>query len=155
MKEILTMGDITEDFTRLNIKVVKTYKGEDYGVYEVTEEEFEILCKDEQNENGFDNCGWRYAIGSNKNQPDKKIIINKKEIIAWYDDSNDFDNKEERECYLKEHNGVMPLERFSSLLDYLCYEMGCSSPRNVCALAVDLAKYNNIKLSELFKIYQG
>lgn len=49
----------------------------------------------------------------------------------------------------------MPLEEFYDLLQYLCDEMGCSSPRNVCALTKDLAKYNNMKLSELFLKYQG
>ena len=42
-----------------------------------------------------------------------------------------------------------------NLLSYLCDEVGASTFKNVCALTIDLAKYNNMKLSELFEIYQG
>lgn len=44
MKEILTMGNVTNDFKRLGVEVRQTYNGEEYGVCEVTEEEFKALC---------------------------------------------------------------------------------------------------------------
>ena len=155
MKEILTMGKIINDFKRLGIKVRQTYNGEEYGVCEVTEEEFEILCNEPDIEDAWNDCGWRYCEGSNQDIPEQRILLNGKEIIAWYDDSEDFENEEEKEAYLKECGGTMPLEVYNNLLEYLCDYMGCSQPRNVCALTKDLAKYNNIKMSELFKIYQG
>lgn len=155
MKEILTMGNVTNDFKRLGVEVRQTYNGEEYGVCEVTEEEFKILCNEPDTEGTWDDCGWRYCEGSNQAMPEQKILLNGKEIIAWYDDSEDFEDEEEKQWYLEENGGVMPLEEFSDLLQYLCDEMGCSQPRNICALTKDLAKYNNIKLSELFKIYQG
>ena len=46
MKEILVLGDVTNDFRRLGIDVRQTYKGEKYGVCEVTEEEYEVLCSE-------------------------------------------------------------------------------------------------------------
>jgi hypothetical protein len=156
MIEILTMGNVTKDFKRLGIEVRQTYAGEDYGVCEVTDEEFKLLC-DEPDDvpDSWEDCGWRHCEGSNQEKPTQRVLIKNQEIIAWYDDSYDFDSEEEKQAYLKEHNGVMPLESYSNLLNYLCEEMGCSQPRNICALAKDLAKYNNIKLSELFKKYQG
>lgn len=153
MKEILTFGDITKDFLRLDVEIRQTYDSEDYGVCEVTEEEFKILCDDGETDVTWQDGGWRYNEGSNQGIPNNKVIINNKEIIAWYDDSSDFDSEEEKQEYLKEY-GTIPLEQYRDLLTYLCDEMGCSQPRNVCALTKDLAKYNNIKLSELFRKYQ-
>ena len=156
MKEILTFGDLTKDFNRLGVELRQTYKGEDYGVCEVTEEEFITLDNDKpEREDTWEEGGWRYCKGSNQIEPNQKVLINNKEIIAWYDGSNDFDSEEEREYYLSQHKGIMPLENYKDLLTYLYYEMGCSQPRNVCALTKDLAKYNNMKLSEFFKKYQG
>lgn len=156
MIEILTMGDVTKDFARLGIEVRRTYNGADYGVCEVTEDEFKILCNEPDDIFGvWEDCGWRYCESSNQDKPTQKVLIKNKEIIAWYDDSIDFDGEEEKQEYLEKNDSVMPLEKFHNLLQYLCDEMGVSQPRNVCALTKDLAKYNNIKLSELFKQYQG
>ena len=46
-------------------------------------------------------------------------------------------------------------DEYDTLLDYMCDEIGASQPRNVCALAVDLARANGISMAELFSIYQG
>lgn len=140
MIEILIMGDVSKDFKRLGVKLNQTYSGPEYGVCEVTEEEFKILCDEPDIKDTWVNCGWRYCKGSNQEKPSQKVLINNKEIIAWYDDSLDFDSEE---------------ERFGDLLTYFVIEMGVCQPKNICALSVDLAKYNNIKLSELFNIYQG
>lgn len=154
MIEILTMGNIEDDFRRLGITLRETYNGSDYGVCEVTEEEFKKLCDEPDDLYGaWEEGGWRYCKGSNQGIPTKKVLIMNKELVAWYDDSLDFDSEEEREEYLKDNNDVS--EKFHDLLQYLCDEMGCSQPRNVCALTKDLAKYNNMKLSELFLKYQG
>lgn len=156
MKEILIIGKVQDDFKRLGITLRQTYSGADYGVCEVTEEEFKILCDEPEDIYGaWEEGGWRYCEGSNVEEPQQKVLIANREITAWYDESKDFDSEEEKQIYLEENGGVIPLEEFHDLLQYLCDEMGCSSPRNVCALTKDLAKYNNMKLSELFKIYQG
>lgn len=156
MEEILVMGKVKRDFKRLGIEFRQTYNGTDYGVCEVTEEELKILCYEPDDVLGvWEEGGWRYCKGSNQDKPTQKVLIMNKEIIAWYDDTNDFDSEEEKQEYLREHNDVMPLEKFHDLLQYLCEEMGCSQPRNVCALTKDLAEYNNMKLSELFEKYQG
>lgn len=44
---------------------------------------------------------------------------------------------------------------FESLTEYLCYFIGASMPKNVVACVVDLAKFNNMKVSELMKKYEG
>jgi hypothetical protein len=152
MKEILTMGDITKDFNRLGITIRQTYKTNDsdeYGVCEVTDEEFKILCDEPDDVAGtWEDCGWRYCEGSNQGIPSEKLVVNNKKLICWYEPYED-----DEEGLEDEEEPCTP--QYTNLLEYLCDHMGCSQPRNVCALTKDLAKYNNMKLSELFKIYQG
>ena len=145
LKEILTMGDITKDFQRLGIIIRQTYNGEDYGVCEVNDEEFKILCNEDDTEGIWEDCGWRYCEGSNQEVPNKLLSIKGQKINGWYGDDIYEDEDEE--------NSFIPTYR--NLLLYLCASIGCSQPRNVCALAKDLAFYNNMKLSDLFIKYQG
>ena len=42
---------------------------------------------------------------------------------------------------------------YSNLSEYLCECVGVSLPKNVCACAMDLAKYNNMSMAELFEKY--
>jgi len=45
--------------------------------------------------------------------------------------------------------------RFDNLLSYFSEEWGVSTEKNICALAVDLAKMNEMTMSELFEKYVG
>lgn len=141
MKELLTFGNVENDFKRLRISLRQTYKGKDYGVCEVTDQEYIALCNepDEIDATWWDKCGWRYSEGSNQGNTNYTFLVNGKELTAW--------KESEEDDYSQEN--------FSDLLEYLNCEMGCSQSRNVCALATDLAKYNDMKLSELFQKYQG
>lgn len=141
MKEILVSGNVDKDFKRLGINAKLTYgnKDTDYKVYEVTEEDFSILCNEPDTDNTWINCGWRHCVGSTKGAVDNILIVNGKGLKCWYEDFEEEDFKPTHE----------------DLLTYLCEECGGSTFKNVCALTVDLAKYNNMKLSELFKVYEG
>ena len=47
MMEILVSGNSTKDFKRLGVNPIRTYGtliNTDYQVYEITEEDFKILC---------------------------------------------------------------------------------------------------------------
>ncbi len=136
MIEILTSGNIEKDFERLGVEVRQTYNGKFYGVCEVTEKEFEKLRKEPDIENTWNNCGWRHNEGSNLGIPSTELLINGKKMIGWGD---------EEEEIMTVHN---------NLLEYL-EERGFTTFRNISALCTDLAKYNNMKLSELFKTYQN
>lgn len=142
MIEILTFGDISKDFKRLHIPLRQTYKGKDYSVCELTEDECDILSSDTAIYNVWTDCGWRLCKGSNQWAPNHVFTINNVQLKAW----------REPDDYL---GCEPPQEKYRDLLEYLCLEMGVVEPHNVCALAIDLAKYNNMKLSELFKIYQA
>ena len=56
--------------------------------------------------------------------------------------------------YLNEYEEE-PCKKYNSLTEYLCDGIGASLPKNVVACAMDLAKYNNMSLGDLFTEYEG
>lgn len=134
MKEILTMGDVSKDFNRLGIPLRMTYKGREYGVCEVTEDEFQILDKEEDSltNNTWINCGWLYSPYGIENVPNKAIIVNNKSLLEWSRLSEESNKK--------------------NILVYWNISM-MNLVFSVCAITKWLAIWNNIKLSELFNIY--
>lgn len=157
MKEILG-GELDLAFKELGINAVKTYEGntnldDKTQIWEVDEEGFERLC-DLDDDNWEDDWGWwRSAEGSNMYNELDEYTINNSKIIAW-DGDNRLAFEEENEDGDEDDRWWFPRE-YSNLLGYLSEEIGASQPRNVCALAVDLANINNIKMSELFRRCQG
>lgn len=94
----------------------------------MSDEEFEKLCP-----KGM----WRSSECSNMGVPTDYLTVNGETLRCW-------NRKDEP------YRTVYEL-----LLEYLCENIGVSQPRNVCALAVDLAKYNNMTMGELFTKYEG
>jgi hypothetical protein len=149
MVEILG-GNLRNFFDRVDREVKNadiTYTGELYEVWEVSDELFERMCN--MTEEQFydiaenDEAWWRQSSGSNMGTPDTKVHINGHELLGWYSPWDDDDPDDEFEIYS------------SKLTSYLCDVCGASKPRNVCALAMDLAKYNNITMGELFTKCEG
>lgn len=145
MKEIL--GNNLEQFFNSETNGNRTYKGDRYEVWEITNEMFDIMCDMSEElfiELAGENAWWRSADGSVLSVPDTKVYINGHEMLGWAGEPwEDEDEDEEFEIYA------------SNLSNYLCDVIGASQPRNVCALAVDLAKYNNMTMGELFTKYEG
>lgn len=130
-----------------NKDLMRTYKGDRYEVFSVSDELFDVMC--DMSEERFvelagENAWWRSSEGSNLGVPDTKIYINGYELLGWAGESwEDEDEDDEFEIYS------------NSLSDYFCDVIGASQPKNVCALAVDLAKYNNMTMGELFAKCEG
>lgn len=145
MKEIL--GNNLEQLFNSETNGNRTYKGDRYEVWEITNEMFDIMCDMSEElfiELAGENAWWRSADGSVLSVPDTKVYINGHEMLGWAGEPwEDEDEDEEFEIYA------------SNLSNYLCDVIGASQPRNVCALAVDLAKYNNMTMGELFTKYEG
>ena len=135
MKEILVLGDVTNDFRRLGIEVRQTYKGEKYGVCEVTEEEYEVLCLEPYSEGTWINNGWCHELEKRLAGKFGFVYIKGEKMKGALDDN----------------------ARYSDLLEYLCLYHGVSwfNGPVVCGFAKALAKLNNMKMSELFIKYQG
>lgn len=167
MKEIL--GNNLEQFFNNGIIGHRTYNGDEYEVWEVSNEVFDAIC--DMSEERFvelagEDAWWRNANGSNQGVPNNRYIINGKEIIAWdgyvrceyYNDyCVDCEERIDGVCEASDEDveSCWGERKYDTLSDYLCDEIGASQPKNVCALAVDLAKYNGITMGELFAKYEG
>lgn len=117
-----------------------TYSGKNYEVWEVSETLFENMCgmsEEEFSEIAGENAWWRSSEGSILGIPDTKFIVSGEEMIGW-------NTRGEYENF-----------QYAKLTDYLCYGIGASQPKNVCACVMDLAKYNNMTMAELFEKYGG
>ena len=116
-----------------------TYAGKRYEVWEVSDELYKRMC--DMSEEMFveiagEDAWWRNSDGSILGVPDTKFTINGEDMIGW-------NTKSEYENF-----------QYANLSDYLCYGVGASQPKNVCACAMDLAKYNNMSMGELFEKYE-
>lgn len=142
MKEILA-NNLSVFFANAGIEAKRTYRGEMYEVWELSDTDYEKISNMSEEEfeklADSENSWWRYATGSVLMFPKDNIKINNQDIIAWADSI--YENKKKRE--------------YDSLLEYFCDHLGLSQPRNVCAVSVDLAKYNNMTMGELFTKYEG
>lgn len=140
MKEILANN--LGQFIKNGIDGKCTYKGNRYEVWEVSNKAFDIMC--DMSEEEFvqlagEDAWWRSAEGCNLGTPDTIIHINGHKLLGWGGEPwEDDEEDDEFEIYA------------SNLSNYLCDVIGISQPRNVCAVAVDLAKYNNMTMGELF-----
>lgn len=155
MIEIL--GDkLQKLFDNLNIKAENTYKGNNYEVWSISEDDFlKIDCLDDEQFFKLTEdmeAWWRYSSKFTLKEncsvlgcPNKEIIVRGQKLLAWDffgEEGNDQDYSSEELTY-------------SSLISYLAENVGASSINNVYACVTDLANYNNLTLAELFTKYEG
>ena len=152
MKEIFAV-DLDLAIKEICLEAKKTYCGERFQVWELKQEEFEKLCNIEEKDWKESWGMWRSADGSNMTNPIRRYNINNHYIKAW-DGDDRLIMLEECNNNINHEDYCFELRKYDSLIDYILLEIGVSQPRNVCALAVDLASINGMKLSELFKKYQ-
>lgn len=118
-----------------------TYAGNRYEVWEVSDELHKKMCdmsEEEFIELAGEDAWWRSSSGSVLGVPDTVFEINGSDLVVW--DSPIYESKKGK--------------KYENLSDYLCNCVGVSQPRNVCACAMDLAKYNNMTMGELFQKYE-
>ena len=116
-----------------------TYAGERYEVWKVSDELHKKMCdmsEEEFVELAGEDAWWRSSTGSVLGVPDTNFKVNGENLFGW--------NRWEREQ-----------DTYSNLSEYLCECVGASLPNNVCACVMDLAKYNNMSMGELFTKYEG
>ena len=147
MKEILG-GNLKRFFDTVDNKYNDaeiTYANERYEIWEVSDNLFTLMCnmsEEEFVELAGEDAWWRQSEGSNLGVPYEKNVVNGHKLISW--SKGYFDCESSRRS-----------KKYESLSDYLCNCVGASQPRNVCACAMDLAKYNNMTMGELFRKYEG
>lgn len=115
-----------------------TYAGNKYEVWEVSDKLYKKMCdmsEDEFVELAGKDAWWRSCKGSILGVPDTEFEINGESLLGWKSD-DDYGTR-----------------KYSDISKYLCECIGASQPYNVCACAMDLAKYNNMTMAELFEKY--
>ena len=116
-----------------------TYAGERYEVWEVSDELHNKMCgmsEEEFIEIAGEDAWWRSSEGSVLGVPDTEFEVKGEDMLGW--------NRWDREQ-----------KKYSDLSEYLCECVGASTGKNVCACAMDLAKYNDMTMGELFEKYEG
>lgn len=172
MAVVEILGDNMESmFKDFGISYKKTYNRKrnpkkkfdpHYEVYEISQNDMKRL---EEVVEWPDGSWWRWAKGSNMGTPFSFFTVNGKELIAWdgykredlRDDWAD-EPDEEKAAYhysLKEYEETRYPHKYDTLTEYMCEELGASIEKNVCALAVDLARANGMTMAQLFKTYEG
>lgn len=172
MAVVEILGDNMEPmFKDFGISYKKTYNKKrnpkkkydpHYEVYEISQNDMKRL---EEVVEWPDGPWWRWAKGSNMGTPFSFFTVNGKELIAWdgykredlRDDWAD-EPDEEKAAYhysFKEYEETQYPHKYSTLTEYMCEELGASTEKNVCALAVDLARANGMTMAQLFKTYEG
>lgn len=172
MKEIIE-ENMNNIFIIQGINPKETFSGSigywsDFKVWEVNDAEFNSLCEitDEQFERwSEEGAWWRWSEGSIMGTPCYDFTINEQSIVAWRDHHWEDKYREDWESMSEEEKSeykdiddycdIWMVTEYKDLLEYFCEELGASTERNVCALATDLAKYNNITMAELFRKYGG
>lgn len=141
MKEIL--GNNLEQFFFVldypkEYGAVCTYKSNRYEVWLMDDEIFDMIS--DLSEEKFvkfagEDAWWRSSNGSVLYSLDKgEVTINNQKMIGWI-----------RKPWMK---------KYQSLSEYLCEFIGASTPQNVVACVMDLAKFNHLSMGELFKKYE-
>lgn len=166
MKEILGKN-LQCFFDNKQLEGRKTYAGKEFEVWEIPNETYEIMCgmTDDEWYNLYPTSEWAFAKGSNMGTPNVDYIINGQHIIAWdgetrinwrNDECEDCSDYLEGRCNANEEDVLACCRerKYNSITQYLEDEISVGLLRNVCALATDLAKYNNMTLGELFTKFE-
>ena len=164
--EILGGNGLHKAFKELGVKATRTYKRNKKPYYEVWELSKDDLKTLEYTYEWPDEWGWwRFAKGSNMGTPFDLFRVNGKELIAWGGARREdlildwaAEPNEEKAAYnysFKEYEKTLCPYEYETLLTYMAEELGASVERNICALAVDLARANGLSMAKLFEIYEG
>lgn len=142
---------------------------EAFNVFEISEEEFTkmdnyededgVHIEGEEHPIWKDTWGWwRYSGGCvlEDREPTTLMTINGHELTAWYDTDalRDYfnDNKDDGDVQSIFDEWMEEYTKYHNLFEY-CSEMwGTSTEKNITAIAVGLAKLNNMSLATLFSI---
>lgn len=146
----------------------RKYCSEEYDVWEISKDCHKTLCSmsDEEFWQKCPHGWWRSSTGSVLGTPDGEFEINGEPILAYCGETrknyyidycvncSDYIDKSCNANYndIEECGGE---KKYKNLLEYFYEELNISTEKNICSVCVDLAKYNNMTMAELFQKYQG
>ena len=158
-------------FKSLGVNYKKTYcrnasfrNQDDYcEVYEIAQSDMNSLGKEFYN--GETGAWYHWCKGSNMGTAYEFFEINGRELIGWAgshreylrDCWDDFDSETKAKYHysFKEYENSAKPRKYDTLLDYIHDELCIFINRQVCALAVDLARANGMTMAKLFETYEG
>jgi hypothetical protein len=172
MAVVEILGDkMHKVFKEYGINYTKTYSKKcnpkkkydpHYEVYEISQNDMKKLDEIFELPEG---SWWRWCKGSNMGTPFDFFYIDGKELIAWNGTKReqliDFWNEEsneEKAAYhysFREYSELNMPHQYNTLTEYMGEELEASTEKNVCALAVDLARANGMTMAKLFEVYEG
>ena len=159
MIEILAGDGFACAIEELGLNAEKKHDDGMYQVWCVDQSDFDRLCV-VPDEDWKDDWGWwRYCEGCNLvGSMTYEFTVNGKPMIGFFNEGrySDFvERQEDKSAEDWEHNEEENFPTvYKSLTEYLCEHIGASTEKNVCAIAVDLAKMNHMTMAELFDAYQ-
>ena len=155
---IQILGDnLSEAMRVFNIEAELKYKtpttgryerGPKFEVWELTKEAFETLNAIEEDDWTDEHGWWRHGESTSKGI-DTKYIVNKSEMLGY---SSSFHEELSTDPNADEEDENRP-ESYIHLLEYLDINQGVSAERNVTAMAIALAKANDLTLGEFMEKY--
>ena len=93
-----------------------------------------------------------------KNNPQANKVT-RPAVIDWGSNNNSnemsFEDKAKYNHSIRKYEEDVYPRVYKNLLEYMYNEVGASLERNVCALAVDLARANGMTMARLFETYEG
>lgn len=156
--EILGNSELRKAFYDLEIVAKHSYYGESFCVWDLSKTDFDKICNIPDKEWKDDWGWWRYAEGDViQHYPTSIFTVNGTSMTGYYDEESlntyveyhlsnyDMTEDEAKKEYFS--------RKYKGLRSYLYNVIGVSSESNVCAAAMDIAKLNNLTLSELFLKY--
>lgn len=157
--------DLADAVRDLNIKAELKYTTPETGkfeklpkfeVWEMSQETFEAFCNVDDDDWKDEYGWWRYGERSSEDFSGLNIV-NGHEMIAFPPEehamdfpSENADGEEEEEE--EEESGPLSYRHF---LQYLDYNQGMSTERNIAITAISLAKANGLTLAEFMNKYYG
>ncbi|ANI24818.1 hypothetical protein SMUDGE_199 [Bacillus phage Smudge] len=144
--EVFTIGEIGNQFDRLGITPVTHLKLENtlmgIGVASLTPLDYSKIvndiCVDDSN---WQDAGWKNPYGSNLGIPTQTATVNGHDLTCWIEDELDDDD----EAILNSW--------FVDIFEYLDIGVGATSFKNSSAVIKDLAKYNNMSITDFMLKY--
>lgn len=138
----------------------RKYHGKDCDVWTVSEEFHKNLCdmSDDEFEQKCPDGWWVSVISSNLGSPDGEFEINSYPMLAYYGNFRkdyygeccwDCQDYYDRTCETtdEEIERCIGEKKYKNLLSYLNEELRIGTERNICAVCVDLARYNNMTMA--------
>lgn len=135
MIEILA-GEFDTAVKQLQLEAEKKFESnnKEFQVWAISKKSFDYICNIDDKDWKFDYGWFRYADGANTS-PSICVKIKGIEVFG-YEDCHDSEPLHEYE--------------FDGLIEHISECLGAGMEKNICALSVEMAKYNKMVLSELF-----